>query len=292
MSADTQDGNPFDFLFKAEPRAISAMLAAESPSTAAVVIARLPRLLAAKVLADFPGEARGKIVAAMREPRTVPADMLTDIAAGFREKLSPRKAAAPLKPVPASQAKTFADMLGNGAAVGAAPQPERHAQRDLSSSQPTRGMRARKLLDGAPPPPSPGGRKVTYGGSHVAAALVRYLSPEVRHQLRDEEPGLFAQLSQFMFTFDDLLKTDIRSLQALMAEVSDRQLAMALKVAAPELRQHILSCVSPRRAELLDAEIDRGQVRISEIEQAQEAIVSLGMAMQSKGRILLDPESN
>ncbi|MFH0911512.1 MAG: FliG C-terminal domain-containing protein [Planctomycetota bacterium] len=130
---------------------------------------------------------------------------------------------------------------------------------------------------------------VQFGGPEVAAAILRYASPEVRRNFARAEPKLFRALSRFMFTFDDFSRAADHALQIVFAEVEVRTLALALKVAAPELRRRILENMSHRRAALIEEELERlGRVSLKEIESAQKSIVDLAIDMQAKGRILLD----
>ena len=87
-----------------------------------------------------------------------------------------------------------------------------------------------------------------------------------------------------MFVFDSLLSVDNRGIQALLREVSNDVLVVALKGAVPEMQDHILSNMSKRAATLLKEDIEaRGPTRLSEVEQAQKEILEVARRLADSG---------
>jgi flagellar motor switch protein FliG len=172
------------------------------------------------------------------------------------------------------------------AAIGAARQIPREALETIAES-----LRQRIHSGGDRKASAPG--MIQYGGPEVAAAILRYASPEVKRNLREHEPELFGRLRRLMFTFDDFRRTPDRSLQVLFAEVETRTLALALRVADPEVKKRILRNMSHRRADLVEDELERlGRVRMRDIEEAQTNILDQAMALQQAGRLILDEDQD
>lgn len=93
-NASPANRKALDFLQKMDPHRLSRALQGESATTIAVVLGGIDRVQAAKVLADLPAEERRTVAAAMTQARALPEPVVSEIAAGLREKLQ----AAPARP--------------------------------------------------------------------------------------------------------------------------------------------------------------------------------------------------
>jgi flagellar motor switch protein FliG len=91
-----------------------------------------------------------------------------------------------------------------------------------------------------------------------------------------------------MFVFEDIVRVDDRGIQAVLKEVDNKQLAMALKTATPELREKLLSNMSQRAAESVKEEMGYlGPVRVSDVQAAQQAIVEIVRRLEEAGDIVV-----
>ena len=91
-----------------------------------------------------------------------------------------------------------------------------------------------------------------------------------------------------MFTFEDLLKLDSKSVQMVLKEVSGDMLVIALKGASTELKELILGNMSSRAAEGLRDDLEsRGPVRLSEVEGQQKGILEVGRRRSDEGTIVV-----
>ncbi len=129
-------------------------------------------------------------------------------------------------------------------------------------------------------------------GLKTAATVVGRLGDEVGEKIlaavEDSDGDLAQAIRRSMFTFEDLLKIDNRDMQTLLKEVTTEQLRFALKTATPELRDHVLSAMSRRAAEMLLDDLDgMGPVKLSAVEQAQAAIAEAALRLQSEGKITI-----
>jgi flagellar motor switch protein FliG len=132
----------------------------------------------------------------------------------------------------------------------------------------------------------------TVGGvPHLVAILSKVDRSTEKHileRLTEVDPMLAEEVRKLMFTFDDLILLDDRSLQRVLREVDMRDLALALKAARDELKEKIFRNMSQRAAELLREEISYlGPVRIRAVEEAQQRIVSVVRRLEEAEEIVI-----
>jgi flagellar motor switch protein FliG len=129
------------------------------------------------------------------------------------------------------------------------------------------------------------------GVSSVAQMLNvtdRMTNKSILESLEQESPELVEQIRRLMFVFDDLLKLDDKSIQALLKEVENAQWALALKGASEDLKGKIMGNLSQRAAAMLTEEIQYlGPVRVSDVEAAQQAIVDTVRRLEDAGEIVV-----
>ena len=130
------------------------------------------------------------------------------------------------------------------------------------------------------------------GVSSVAQMLNvtdRMTNKSILESLEQESPELVEQIRRLMFVFDDLLKLDDKSIQALLKEVDNAQWALALKGASEELKSKILGNLSQRAASMLQEEMQYlGPVRVSDVEAAQQQIVDTVRRLEDAGEIVVN----
>jgi len=130
------------------------------------------------------------------------------------------------------------------------------------------------------------------GVSSVAQMLNvtdRMTNKSILESLEQESPELVEQIRRLMFVFDDLLKLDDKSIQALLKEVDNAQWALALKGASEELKSKILGNLSQRAASMLQEEMQYlGPVRVSDVEAAQQQIVDTVRRLEDDGEIVVN----
>lgn len=135
-------------------------------------------------------------------------------------------------------------------------------------------------------------KKPSLGGAKAAAGMINMLGAGVDSQaieaIRGHDPDLAQQIAELMFVFDDVLKLDDKSLQLVLKEIASETLTVALKGAAPALRDKFLSNMSSRAAEALREDLDgRGPMRLSEVEAQQKEILKAVRRLADEGQIVL-----
>ena len=140
-------------------------------------------------------------------------------------------------------------------------------------------------------------RKSTLGGVKAAAEMLNLMGTTVETSvldyIREADNELAQQIMDNMFTFDDLIKVEDKAIQALLKEVQTESLVIALKGAAPELREKIFKNMSTRAGETLREELDsRGPVRVSEVETEQKELLKVVRRLVEEGVIVLGGASD
>lgn len=125
-------------------------------------------------------------------------------------------------------------------------------------------------------------------GKAILAAILREVGPEVRGQVKDDDPALFRELQGRMFFFDDLIYTEDGALARVFTAAPAEDSALALKFAAPALRDRVFRVVSPGRAKAL-RDAPSGRAGVDAIERAQKKVLAVALQLQAAGRILIDP---
>ena len=96
--------------------------------------------------------------------------------------------------------------------------------------------------------------------------------------LAKEDPALAAEVEKRMFTFEMILRLEDKDIQRVLRDVDLKELAIALKVANPELKERIFSNMSERARTMLEEEVEYlGKVRLRDVEEKQ-----LQISMQIK----------
>lgn len=135
-------------------------------------------------------------------------------------------------------------------------------------------------------------RTARFNGLQVLTQILSNLSREVMQEilanLERQNPELAERVQQAMFTFEDLVKLDDRSLQRVLREVDMRELALALKGASEELKEKIFRNMSQRAAQILREEMDyMGPVRLRDVTAAQRRIVDIVRKLEEAGEITI-----
>jgi len=106
--------------------------------------------------------------------------------------------------------------------------------------------------------------------------------------VREYDPDLAQKILDEMFVFENIMDIDNRGIQTLLREVQSDSLVIALKGAAPELREKIFQNMSQRAAEMLREDLEaKGPVRLSEVEAEQKEILKTVRRLAEEGQIML-----
>lgn len=130
------------------------------------------------------------------------------------------------------------------------------------------------------------------GGTEYLVAVLttvdRGTEKHILDRLAETDPDLADEVRKMMFTFDDLILLDDRSIQRVLRDIDTRDLALALKAARDDLKERIFSNMSSRASETLREEITYlGPVRIRNVEEAQQRIVTAVRRLEEAEEIVV-----
>ncbi len=132
----------------------------------------------------------------------------------------------------------------------------------------------------------------TVGGVESAVNILNHVDRTTEKTILDtlftDDPELAEEIKKRMFVFEDIVTLDDRAIQLVLREVDSRDLVFALKAVSDEVKGRILKNVSSRAREMILEEMDLlGPVRIKEVEEAQQRIVSVIRRLDEAGQIVI-----
>ncbi|GAB6180188.1 flagellar motor switch protein FliG [Desulfotomaculum defluvii] len=106
--------------------------------------------------------------------------------------------------------------------------------------------------------------------------------------LEQADPNLSEEVRRLMFIFEDIVKLHDISIQKVLREVDNKDLALAMKGSNQEVNNRIYKNMSKRASEMLKEEIDyMGPVRLKDVEEAQQRIVNVIRRLEEAGEIVI-----
>ncbi|HPY87752.1 MAG TPA: flagellar motor switch protein FliG [Spirochaetota bacterium] len=106
--------------------------------------------------------------------------------------------------------------------------------------------------------------------------------------LEEEDPDLAEEIKRRMFVFEDIVLLSDKDIQKVLREVDTTELAKALKGVNSEVQDKIFRNMSKRAASVLREDMDfMGPVRIKDVEEAQQRIVSIIRRLEDSGDIVV-----
>jgi flagellar motor switch protein FliG len=135
------------------------------------------------------------------------------------------------------------------------------------------------------------------GGVERVAEILNFANrnseKSIMESIREQDPELATNIKALMFVFDDLVSISDRDMQRLLVEVEQKDLVLALKGVAPDLKDKILRNVSERAASMIQEELELlGPVRVNEVETAQRSIVESAQVLEEQEEISLASSSS
>ncbi len=134
------------------------------------------------------------------------------------------------------------------------------------------------------------------GGIKVAANILNFMDSgqdqTILGTINQIDADLGARIQDLMFVFDNLIDLDDRELQAMLREVPNDRLGLALRGADAKVREKITRNMSQRAAQILMEDMEaRGPVRLSDVEGAQKEILAIVRRLADQGVISLNASS-
>src|SRR3954452_11359493 len=134
---------------------------------------------------------------------------------------------------------------------------------------------------------------------YAAAGGIKSLADILNHSDRSTERNVLDELAKadselaeeirlLLFTFEDVVKLDDRSIQLVLKETDQKDLAIALRGVSEDVRQRVFSNMSERGGEMLKEEIEfQPPQRRRVVEEAQGRIVGVVRRLEEAGQVIL-----
>ncbi|MCR4721076.1 MAG: flagellar motor switch protein FliG [Lachnospiraceae bacterium] len=116
----------------------------------------------------------------------------------------------------------------------------------------------------------------------------RATEKHILETLEIEEPELADEIRKKMFVFEDILLLDDRSIQRVLREVDNSELAIALKGSNEQVQETIFNNLSKRLVVMIKEDMEfMGPVRMKDVEEAQQKIVNIIRKLEDTGEIVI-----
>ena len=130
------------------------------------------------------------------------------------------------------------------------------------------------------------------GGVHSTAEVLNWVGQSVEksilREIAEKSPELAEEIKNLMFTFEDVVLMDDRSIQRVLRDIRIQELALALKSTTPEVKKRVLQNMSERAQVMVEEEIKyMGPVKLSDVELAQQRIVDIVRKLEEDGEVVI-----
>ena len=116
----------------------------------------------------------------------------------------------------------------------------------------------------------------------------RSTEKHILESLEIEEPELTDEIRRRMFVFEDILALDDKTIQRILRDVENNDLGIALKGSNEEVQNVIFNNISKRLAAMIKEDMEfMGPVRMRDVEEAQQKIVSIIRKLEDTGEIII-----
>jgi flagellar motor switch protein FliG len=132
----------------------------------------------------------------------------------------------------------------------------------------------------------------TTGGVKSLAEILNHTDrPTERNvldSLTETDEELAAEVRRLLFVFEDIVKLDDRSIQLVLREADQKDLALALRGVSDEVKTRILNNMSERGAQMLLEEMEyQPPQRKRVVEESQGRIVAIVRRLEEAGAVVL-----
>ena len=116
----------------------------------------------------------------------------------------------------------------------------------------------------------------------------RSTEKHIMENLEIDEPELADEIRRKMFVFEDIISLDDRSIQTVLRDVDNNDLAVALKNCNEQVQNIIFNNQSKRLAAMIREDMEfMGPVRLKDVEEAQQKIVNIIRKLEDSGDIVI-----
>jgi len=130
------------------------------------------------------------------------------------------------------------------------------------------------------------------GGTETVAEILNQVDQSTENailsRIEEDHLDLANDIRKLMFVFDDLNEVDDRGIRAILREVNNEELTLALKTAPESLKQKIFGNLSERAAAIIKEDLEiMGPVKLSDVERAQQSVLRVAKKLEAEGKLML-----
>ncbi|MHA7812410.1 MAG: flagellar motor switch protein FliG [Phycisphaerales bacterium] len=125
--------------------------------------------------------------------------------------------------------------------------------------------------------------------SEILNLTDRATEKTIMEGLEADDPDLVEEIRRLMFVFEDIKLVNDKGIQAVLKEVENDELSLALKTASEQLKDKIFSNMSERAAQMVKEDMEfMGPVRVSDVESTQQRIVDIVRRLEESGDLMIE----
>ncbi len=122
----------------------------------------------------------------------------------------------------------------------------------------------------------------------IINALDRSSEKNILESLDIHDSDLAEEIRKRLFVFEDIAKLNNVVIQRILKEISNQDLAIALKLATEEVTKAIFTNISKRLQDMIKDDMEvMGPVRVRDVEEAQQRIVNVIRKLEDEGEIIV-----
>jgi len=122
----------------------------------------------------------------------------------------------------------------------------------------------------------------------IINSLDRSSEKNILESLDVNDSELADEIRKRLFVFEDIAKLNNVTVQRVLREINNADLAVALKMAGEDVTRTIFANISKRLQEMIKDDMDvMGPVRVRDVEEAQQRIVNVIRKLEDDGEIVV-----
>jgi len=122
----------------------------------------------------------------------------------------------------------------------------------------------------------------------ILNSVDRGTEKNIMENLELDDPELADEIKRKMFVFEDIITLDDKSIQRVLREIDNNDLALALKNTNNDVKTVIFNNISQRLAAMIKEDMEyMGPVRLKDVEESQQKIVNIIRRLEDAGEIII-----
>ena len=122
----------------------------------------------------------------------------------------------------------------------------------------------------------------------IVNSLDRSSEKNILESLDVNDSELADEIRKRLFVFEDIAKLNNQTVQRVLREINNQDLAVALKMATEDVSKTIFSNISERLQDMIKDDMEvMGPVRVRDVEEAQQRIVNVIRKLEDEGEIIV-----